>query len=116
MDKEKLFSTILRFLDDRTFIDETIEESTYRSQGVFVFTENSYRVIYGNDPNYKPSYYGVEPKFLYNPDDVLCVEIPYWDYDYDDSCSIVDKIVEDIINQLDIDKHQIMKLWESVWK
>lgn len=98
LNKNKLLNTILRFLDNKPFIEEVIYESSnqYRFGALVVFTEKTYRVIYGD-----------KLKLLYNPENALCVSLPYWDWDYQEFYDIIQDLMEEIINELDRQKYFI---------
>jgi hypothetical protein len=108
MDINKLLDTILKFLDNKPFIEEAIYESSnqYNFGTFVVFTENTYRVIYGDGKKnalYR-IFYG--DKFIppYNPD-ALCVSLPYWDMDYQEFYDIIKELMEGILNELDRQKY-----------
>jgi hypothetical protein len=96
MNRNKLLDTILRFLDNKPFIDDVIYKASnqYKFGAVVVFTEKTYRVIYGD-----------KLKLLYNPDNALCVSLPYWDWDYQEFYDIIQELMEKIIDELDRQKY-----------
>ncbi len=108
MDRNKLLDTILRFLDNKSFIDEAIYETSnqYKCGAYVVFTENDYKVIDGD--GLKNALYRVlcGDKFIppYIPD-ALCVSLPYWDIDYQDFNDIMDELIQSIIDELDRQKY-----------
>jgi hypothetical protein len=108
MDKSKLLNTILRFLDNKPFIEEVIYETSnqYKCGAYVVFTENDYKVIDGD--GLKNGLYRIlyGDKFIppYNPN-ALSVTLPYWDMDYQEFYDIIEELMKNIIDELDRQKY-----------